>query len=237
MPSLAPEQIAPSRPTVALGRIHDQRLRAMYRSAGWPCLDAIEIDLIAAGCLERMQGARGTEYLRVTDTGMQRLAASLTRNRAALDQHDALVARVAESQVRQGRIAYLGLTLLSKPAEVWLHQRPDVFSIRNTTREDAVEPVVFEVKVKRADLLSDLGKPEKRAGYIALSSECYYVLREGIARPDEIPPECGVIVATATSLDVARLAPKRAMTLGFMHWMELAKSTRFRCDLEPEARL
>ena len=42
-------------------------------------------------------------------------------------------------------------------------------------------------------LKTDLKKLEKRAGYIAMSSECYYVLAEGIARPEEIPPECGVI--------------------------------------------
>ncbi len=219
-----------------LNRAHDQRLRRMYRSAGWPCLDPIEIELLAAGMLERIQPLTGTEYLRVTDAGIQRLSVSLVRNRAALDLHDALVERVAAAQVQQGRIAYLGLMLLAKPEESWLHQRPDVFSIRNTTVPEYVEPIVFEIKVKRADLKTDLKKPEKRAGYIAMSSECYYVLAEGIAKPEEIPPECGVIIATATSLDLVRPAPKRAMALSFGTLMVLAKSDRFRCarDQAPE---
>ena len=30
-----------------------RRLREVYRSAGWPCLDTIEVDLLAAGLLQR----------------------------------------------------------------------------------------------------------------------------------------------------------------------------------------
>lgn len=44
-----------------LSRSHEQRLRSMYRSAGWPCLDAIEIDLFAAGLLERVRQSSGPE--------------------------------------------------------------------------------------------------------------------------------------------------------------------------------
>lgn len=232
-----PEDFLVADRTVPLSRAHDRRLRQMYRSAGWPCLDSVEIELLAAGMVERIQPPTGPEYLRVTDAGIQRLSASLSRNRAALDRHDALVYRVAEEQVRQGRIAYLGLTLLAKPEESWLHQRPDVFSIRNTTVAEYVEPIVFEVKVQRSDLKGDLKKPEKRAGYIAMSSECYYVLAEGIAKPDEVPPECGVIVATATVLELVRPAPKRPMTLSFGTLMVLAKSDRFRCALDQEQQL
>ena len=32
-----------------LTRLHHRRLREIYRSAGWPCCDAIEIELLAAG--------------------------------------------------------------------------------------------------------------------------------------------------------------------------------------------
>lgn len=234
-----PRQSAPAVPItpILLKRIHDQRLRSVYRSSGWPCLDPIETDLLAAGLLERVPQPKGTELVRVTEAGLQRLAISRDRNRSALDLHDALVARVAEEQVRQGRIAYLGLQLFSKPDDQWLRPVPDVFTIRNTTREDAVCPAIFEIKVRRADLLSDLKKPEKRASYIALSSECYYVLVEGIAKPEEIPQECGVIIATATALEIVRVSPKREMTLSFSHWMALAKADRFRCDRDPESRL
>ena len=222
---------------IPLKRIHDQRLRAIYRSAGWPCLDPIEIELLAAGLLERVQPERGAEYLRVTDAGIQRLAHALGNNRTARDRHEQLVQRVAEEQVRQGRIAFQGLTLLGKPGETWLHLRPDVFSIRNTTREDRVEPVVHEIKVSRADLLGDIKKPEKRAAYLAVSAECYYVLAEGIGTADDVPPECGVIIATATALERVRAALARPMTVSFSTWMALAKARRVDSLDDPAAQL
>ena len=222
---------------MVLKRIHDQRLRAIYRSAGWPCLDPIEIELLAAGLVERVQPARGPEYLRVTDAGVQRLAVALGSNRSARDRHELLMQRVAEEQVRQGRIAFQGLTLLGKPGESWLHLRPDVFSIRNTTREDRVEPVVHEIKVSRADLLGDLKKPDKRAGYRAVSTECYYVLAEGIGTADDVPPECGVMMATATTIERVRASPTRPMTLGFSTWMALAKARRVDSLDDPAAQL
>jgi len=220
-----------------LTRVHDTRLRQMYRSAGWPCLDTVEIELLAAGLLERCREASGKEYLRVTEAGIARLAQALNRNRSAFDAHESLVRRVAEALQAQGRIAWRGLTLLAKPAEDWLHLKPDVYSIRNTTVEDYVEPVVHEIKVRRADLLGDLKKPDKRAGYCWLSSECYYVLAEGIARPEEIPPECGVMIASAGRIEVVRLAPKRSMRLGFGTWMALAKAEPCRDPPEPAPQL
>ena len=93
----------------------------------------------------------------------------------------------------------------------WQMAMPDVYSIRNTTVEDYVVPIVHEVKVSRADLLGDLRRAAKRQAYLSLAAECWYVVREGIARPEDIPPECGLIVATAAALDVARPAPRRAM--------------------------
>ena len=41
-----------------LGRFHTKRLREVYRSAGWPFLDTVEIELIAAGLLERATETR-----------------------------------------------------------------------------------------------------------------------------------------------------------------------------------
>lgn len=218
---------------IALSRSHDRRLRQMYRSAGWPCQDTIEIDLLAAGLLERISQLNGSDCLRVTDAGVQRLSEALERNRGALDQHESLVALVAERSVRDGRIAYCGLTLRSKPADEWIHLRPDVYAIRHTSVEAYVEPVIYEIKVKRSDLLADLKKPEKRLGYIALASECYYVLAEKVGVAEDIPPECGVIFVKNGQLEQARAAPKRPMTLPFQMWMALAKADRFRTLDEP----
>lgn len=205
--------------------LHRRRLREVYRSAGWPCLDTIEIELLAAGLLERLRSAAGHETLRLTDAGIMVLAETLQHNRARRDAHELLVERVAREMTRAGRIAWQGLNLRVKVDSGWVMAMPDVFSVRHTTVEAYLEPIVHEIKVQRSDLLSDLRSAAKRAAYLQLSSECWYVIRAGIARPDEIPPECGVLVATETALEVARAAPKRAMQMPFGLWMALARAT------------
>lgn len=204
---------------------HRRRLREVYRSAGWPCHDTLEIELLAAGLLKRERGPLGHESLRVTDAGIALIADTLRRNRARRDLHELLVERVAREMTRAGRIAWRGLSLRAKVDEAWAIAMPDVFSIRHTTVEAYLEPVVHEVKVNRADLLSDLRSARKRAAYLQLSSECWYVIRAGIAEANEIPPECGVLVADEQALEVARPAPKRAMQMPFGLWMALARAT------------
>jgi hypothetical protein len=185
----------------------------------------IEVELLAAGLLERVRHTSGHETLRVTDAGVAVIAETLQRNRAARDAHEALVERVAREMTRSGRIAWRGLSLRAKVGEAWAMAMPDVYSVRNTSVEDYLEPVVHEIKVRRADLLGDLKRESKRAAYLQLCGECWYVIREGIATADEIPPECGVMVATDSGLDVARPAPKRAMRMPFHAWMVLARAT------------
>jgi hypothetical protein len=204
---------------------HRRRLRDVFRSAGWPCQDLLEVELLAAGLVERVCGPLGHETLRVTDAGIAMLAETLQRNRARREAHEMLVERVAREMTRNGRIAWRGLSLRAKIDDAWAMAMPDVFSIRHTTVEAYLEPVVHEVKVHRSDLLSDLRSPAKRAAYLQLSRECWYVIRAGIAEPDEIPPECGVLVATESTLDVARAAPKRPMQMPFGLWMALARAT------------
>jgi hypothetical protein len=125
------------------------------------------------------------------------------------------------------------------PAARWVLARPDVYSIRPSTREDAVEPVVHEIKVTRADLMADLRLPDKRAAYLALSSQCWYVLRAGIGAPEESPPEFGVLEAVglaggaacaaersgmAGPLRLVRAASRRAHRLGLATWIALARA-------------
>ena len=194
----------------ALGKAHARRLREIYRSAGWPCQDPLEIELLAAGMVDRVRTLAGHESLRVTQAGVHLLAVTLARNRAALSAHEALVERVAQEMGRAGRIAWRGLGLRAqvpcddadKPLR-WCIARPDVFSIRNTSVEAYAEPVVHEIKVRRADLLTDLRQGAKRASYLDLG-ECWYVLgcdvrgrciaalrsqlMKRLAGPDRLPP-------------------------------------------------
>jgi hypothetical protein len=218
-------------------RALQRRLRALWRSAGWPCHDMVEVELLAAGLLERRLDGEGRETLRVTDAGVLALAASLQHNRRARDAHEALVGRVALEMQRAGRIVWRGLSLRaplpvagdggggsSSSSTRWAVVMPDVFSIRHTTVEDFVEPVVHEIKVRRADLLSDLRHPDKGAAYRALSSQCWYVLQAGIGSADEVPEAFGVMQFDAGSLEVLRPAPRRAMRLGVATWTALARA-------------
>ena len=221
----------------ALGKAHTRRLREMFRSAGWPCQDPLEIELLAAGMLERVRNGHGHESLRVTEAGVHLLAQALARNRAAMSAHETLVERVAQEMGRAGRIAWRGLSMRAQvPCDApgnalrWCIARPDVFSIRNTSVEEYAEPLVHEIKVRRADLLSDLRLEAKRASYCDLG-ECWYVLGSDargrcIAAPEEVPRECGVLVLEAGRLQLARPAPKRPRgRLPFGIWMALARAT------------
>jgi hypothetical protein len=228
----------PSTPSSGLlGQAHARRLREVYRSAGWPCQDLLEIELLAAGLLDRVLHPGGHECVRVTAAGLAWIAAGAQRNRERLSVHEALVERVAREMGRAGRIAWRGLALRaqvpgggSEGAMQWCMCKPDVFSIRNTSVAEYVEPVVHEVKVRRSDLLADLRLAAKRAAYLDLG-ECWYVLGTDargrcIGAPDEIPDGCGVMVVDHDRLVVARAAARaRRAALPFGVWMALAKAT------------
>lgn len=209
-----------------LPRSHGRRLREYYRSAGWPCQDSIEIDLLNAGLVERVEERRdgtGFDRIRVTQTGLRALGGSLQRNRQAFDAHEALVRLVAQHQARAGRLVYRGLMLRGRVGETWKPCRPDVYSIRPTSVAAYAHPVVHEVKVRRADLLSDLRNTAKRGAYQALSTEFFYVLPEGLAQIDDVPPDCGLLFAGPAGLRLARPSPQRAVQLGVSEWMALAR--------------
>ena len=261
-PPIAPTPTRTPNAIPTLGRTHHRRLRDLYRSAGWPTQDMIEVELLAAGQIERLRSTEGHETLRVTDAGIATLANVFASNKAARSPHEELVQRVALEMTRGGRLAWRGLMLrvaLPKalllgeeptplpespglaldddaaplpepPGHAWCLAMPDVFSIRRTSVEAYVEPVVHEIKVSRADLLGDLKKPAKRAAYLGMAGACWYVLGQdargrAIGAPDEVPAECGVMLVEGGVLKVAREAPRRAVEqLPFHVWIALAKA-------------
>jgi len=258
----------PAHPTAS--RVHLTRLMKIWRSGGWPCRDGIEIDLLAAGWLVP-QLDEGRETLRLTEAGVALLAASRQRQVRALSLHDRLAERLARQLLAQGRVVWRELSLRAQvaseatdllvPAPLWeAHEpepaalqtkaawriaRPDVFSVRNTTVEAYLQPVVHEVKVSRADLLSDLRHAAKRESYQWLCSECYYVFPERVADPREIPLDFGVILLRGSvedgQLELARAARHKPCTLPFAVWLALAKATPLRqedeVDIAPQAHL
>ena len=249
-------------------RVHLTRLMTIWRSAGWPCRDAIELDLVAAGWATLSEAASGHETIRLTDSGVRLLADSRQRNQRSLSAHDRLAERVAEHLTAAGRIVWRELSLRAKvnvhgepaPAAAplsgvalwpvdatdedvlekaqgktsWRMARPDVFSVRHTSVEDYLQPMVHEVKVSRADLLSDLRHAAKREAYRWLSCETYYVFPAGVAATDEVPQEFGVWLLNGTiesgTLDLLRPARHAPCKLPFAAWMALARATPARME-------
>lgn len=250
---------------------HLARLRSVWRSAGWPSRDAIELDLIAAGWVVCQRDAQDRETLRLTESGLQLLADARKKRSRSASPHDRLAALVCAHLERQGRIVWRELSLRAKvevsadergvrpgsctldfeghsasgspdaPAPVqstptkWRIARPDVFSIRNTSVERYLHPVVHEIKVSRADLLCDLRNPSKREAYRWLSCETYYVFPANLAAPEEIPEPFGILTVNTSSdegsfldegaLELTRPAQHGPCELPFAVWMALAKST------------
>ena len=83
-----------------------------------------------------------------------------------------------------------------------------------------------------------LRRPEKRAAYLAMASQVYYVLGlsakgQPIAEADEVPAECGVIVAATTGGEIVRVAPKQPFAgPRFDMWMSLAKAAPLHREFE-----
>lgn len=253
-------------------RIHLTRLMSIWRSAGWPCRDAVELDLVAAGWARLAEGAGGHETIRLTDAGICLLADCRQRNQRSLSAHDRLAARVAANLIAAGRIVWRELSLRARTttgaapatraapmtdealwldAETispqrdhakasWRMARPDVFSVRRTSVEDYLQPMVHEVKVSRADLLSDLRHAAKRESYRWLSCETYYVLPTGVAQPHEIPEAFGVWLLNGRidcgTLELARPARHVPCKLPFPVWMALAEATPAGLDGEAPQR-
>ena len=262
-------------------------------TAGWPCRDGIEIDLLAARLVALQATADGSETLQLTDAGIAYLADARQRGLRALSGHDRLAQRFAEQHLLAGgRIVWRELSLrapiLSEPAAVlvastvateaaanldavpsalpalpamaalwdedptqddgtpavasrparqsWRMARPDLFSVRNTSVEAYLQPMVHEIKFSRADLLSDLRHAAKRQAYEWLCESCYYVFPARIAKPEEIPPQFGVWVLHGEvddgHFELLRPARHAVCKLPFAVWMALCKAAPLRSQTE-----
>ena len=242
----------------------------IWRSAGWPCRDALEIDLLAAGLVSLRATLQGHETLHLTEAGIQWLALARQQNRRILSAHDRLAEKVALQLMAAGRVVWRELSLRARvggEADVstmpcdgeassvalwpqdeaaierkasWRMARPDVFSVRNTSVQAYLQPVVHEVKASRADLLSDLRHEAKRQSYQWLCCECYYVFPVGIAEPDEVPPEFGVWLLHGGMEDgqfeLARPARHAPCDLPFAVWLALAKATPLHLEADEPAQ-
>jgi len=115
--SVGPDLPSPGLPLAGagvLGRVHARRLRDLYRSAGWPSQDGVEVELLACGLIERVCAPGGAETLRLTDAGIAHLARAQHGNRQVMSAHDALVQHIAQLLQRDGRIVWTNLSLRAR---------------------------------------------------------------------------------------------------------------------------
>jgi hypothetical protein len=170
-----------------LTRHHLRRLKDYWRGASWPCLDSLELDLLAAGLVQReLRTAGGLECITVTALGITALGEQLDRNRHALDAHESLIRALAQWLCdTQGRICFTGLNLRAQIDGAWRIARPDVYSLRNSPVPEYHWPAVHEIKVRRADLLGELRKPDKSAAYAELAGEVWFL--PAWPRPTKFP--------------------------------------------------
>lgn len=252
----------------------------IWRSAGWPSRDPIDIDLLAAGWVSLVGDHPAQECLRLTDAGIAVLAQSRQAQRRAESDHDKLALRMSDLLTASGRLVWRELSLRAQvnadespqegklaalPGELstlwgddspgadsdgsklgepttaarayrWRMTRPDLFSVRRTSNPAYLQPMVHEVKVSRADLLSDLRHTAKRTSYQWLCSECHYVFPHGLAEPQELPEELGVWVIHGDietgQLEMLRPARHAPCTIPFDVWMAMAKASPVRRPLE-----
>ena len=249
-------------------RIHLVRLMKIYRSAGWPSRDAVEVDLLGANLIRWSVAKTGHETLCLTDAGLKALVDARRQGRRYSTSHDRLARRMGQHLMASGRLVWRELSFraqssngaagddrpiavggglpfagdmpevksASTPKKTWRLARPDVFSVRDTSVENYLHPMVHEVKFSRADLLSDLRNSAKRLSYQWLCCECFYVFPYGVAEPREIPNEFGVWVLHGTiedgQLELLRPAPHSPCKLPFSVWLTLAKAAPLPWDVE-----
>ncbi|WP_290873277.1 hypothetical protein [Aquabacterium sp.] len=92
-------------------RAHLTRLMKIWRSAGWPSRDPIDIDLLAAGWVSLVGEHPAQQCLKLTDEGIALLGQSRQAQRRAHSSHDRLALRMADHLMASGRLVWRELSL------------------------------------------------------------------------------------------------------------------------------
>lgn len=79
-----------------------------------------------------------------------------------------------------------------KAANTRPEQRLDAWAINLYPSKNFLK-ITYEVKVSRSDFLHEIKHPEKRQQGLSFSNEFYFAVPHGLVKPEEIPPECGLI--------------------------------------------
>lgn len=223
---------------VELTKRHYQRLRFYWRSGknAGVRLDAIDLDLAAAGLVTRQVTLGLTQYL-ISPLGEIELRKEKSRNAARRAPHEELGGRCAQWLRSQGRMTWENIEFMVRESDIGSLAaefrssdvlslaavvRPDVFSLEPTTNLANIRPLVHEVKVSRADALADFRNPEKRLAYACIAEEVYFVTPAGLIQPDEVPSGCGLVwEAELGAFEFVKNVKRRRMVLDGRHMMNL----------------
>ena len=97
----------------------------------------------------------------------------------------------------------------------------DVFAMALIQSLNNYERIAYEIKVSRADWLSELRHPRKRAAAMSLSNRFFFVLAFGIYKKGDLPKDdCGILEITSQKqIKLIRRAKRRTikpMPVGFI---------------------
>lgn len=107
------------------------------------------------------------------------MAAALEVTAPPMPQGGRMVARRVD--VLTVRLSTSGVATLDPDVDPWLVP---------------VDLVTVELKTSRTDFLADVRDPDKRAPWVTMGARHYYAAPAGVAEPDEVPPECGLLRVT-----------------------------------------
>lgn len=212
--------------SIELTHRHYRRLRFYWRgrrgTGGAAMTDQLDLELATAGLIERHE-SYGIVMYRITSAGELELGAENKREVERRKPHHDLAARLAQWLRDKGRITWENIELSTGPRpDGSVCVRPDVYSMEKTKNPLNMNPVVHEIKVSRADFLSDLKKPEKRAGYARFSDSVIYVAPGGMIKPEEIPDGCGLLEERAPGqFTIVKRAKRKKISLTARDFMNL----------------
>ena len=198
-------------------RAHSSRLKWYFqhsmRGGAAALPDNIDLDLSVANLISRIISPYGsTVHYAITPRGEAMVAALRDHSRSQRAPHHALGKHLAQWLAAQGRMTWEDCCFdVTVSSGVVRTTRPDVFSTAITMNMDKWDPQVHEIKVSRADFLSDIKNPEKREAYFLVGQRVSYATPFGLISKEEVPKECGWIEQSQDGAQwiVRKVAPKK----------------------------
>lgn len=179
------------------------------------------LDLISWGMVINTSYSGKYHSYSLSDLGLQALAENRAKHKASRAPHNDLASHLAQHlREHKNCVTWENIQFDLGKQKV----RPDVYAMNCTLNPKNIVPTVYEIKVSRSDFLSDISKPEKRAGYFQIAHKVYYACVDGLIEKSEVPKECGLIVQNKHGSDywtVVKGAKTFPTELSVPHWMNL----------------